>query len=107
VLCWSEKSTVSGTLRPVPSTATASGSRMAEVVAHPDVRILELEGEVARLGARVEVLNGVCHRAYEANNRAGRSTTEREVRAGVAEVRRVLLGTRETGSCSKAPVTGL
>jgi hypothetical protein len=59
------------------------GSRLAEVVAHRDMRIRELEGEVARLGARVEVLNGVCHRAYEENNRAGRRTTEREVRAEV------------------------
>jgi hypothetical protein len=75
-----------------------AGSRLAEVVAHRDVRIRELEGEVARLRARVEVLSGVCHRAYEANNRAGRSTTERELWAGLAEVRRVLLGAWKMGS---------
>lgn len=69
--------------------------------------IQELEGEVARLEARVEVLSIVCHRAYEANNRTGRCTIEREVRAGVAEVRRAPLGAWETGSCSKGPVTSL
>jgi hypothetical protein len=61
-------------------------SRLADVALSRDMRIRELEGEVARLEGRVKVLNGVCHRAYEANNRAGRSTTERDVRAGVAEV---------------------
>ena len=34
----------------------------------------------------------MCHRAYEENDPAGRSKTEREVRAGVAEVRRPLPG---------------
>lgn len=36
-------------------------------------------------GHAVELLNGVCHRAHEANNCAGRSATERDVRAGVAD----------------------
>jgi hypothetical protein len=81
--------------------------RLTKLVAPRDIRIRERGWEAARLGARVGVQNEVCHRAYEANNRAGRSTTEREVRTGVAEARRVLLRAWETGSRAEGPVTSM
>jgi hypothetical protein len=82
------------------------GSRLAEVVARRNVRIGKREREVARLRAGLAVLNRVA--TARAKRTIGLGGAQPKDRCGrVAEVRRPLLGTWETGLFSRWTVTRL